>query len=70
MVRVTVLGASEAMVGAGDSQACPAGAHVAGNGPIEAEVALAAPSSGTVALDRSSWIDAPGAAWVRPAQVR
>src|SRR4051794_31384938 len=68
IVRVTMLGPSEATVGAGDGQPSPVGAQVAGTGPIVVDVALTWPSRGTVAVARSSWIVAPGAAWFRPPQ--
>jgi hypothetical protein len=70
IVNVTVLGSLDASVGTGSGQPSPPVVQSSGTGPIEVPVALASPSSGTVALKRSSWMVAPRAAWLNNAQVR
>jgi hypothetical protein len=70
MRSVTVLGPLAGRVGAGDGQAAPGPAQVAGTGPIAVAVALAAPFNGTLTLDGVTVIVWPATAWLNPAHVR
>jgi hypothetical protein len=67
---VTMLAVFDVTVGAGDGQPSPFGVHSGGTGPIVVLLAVALPSSGHDAMEKSTVMSWPGAAWARFLQVR